>query len=310
MNMNKLKKDSSGIATILLLIIIVVVVAGAGVAAYVVLSNNGGSNEEAPKEMPIAQGLAPGTVLKYDIYNGTKTTQAEFHYVGQNTTSYFVKNVVVISPLISEEEYELVSKGAPAGAKYIGKEDRTTFEGKLNLQIWEYSETINGKKYTFKEYVNPANGLTYYREMRADGVMPVTFTLKYYDLKTQISYTPSSSLGKAYEYTGYVSGVKHTAKLTVIADCTGGKYGIEMSGNVTHLYLSNYPQGVPINAVKDMEGTLPGTIDGDVYVDKLLYGLTNGEMEFYCHATTHIVYGFIVDLDDGPYIIFDLTKKP
>ena len=311
MDLNKLKKDSSGIATILLVIILVVVIAGAGAAAYVVLSNNGGNEDNTPKEMPIVEGLAPGTVIKIDFFDGTQTIATEAHYLGQNAEAWFVKSVWTYASGAKYEGYSMMSKAAFAGAnsgpkKYIGTEERQTFEGKKTLQVWEY--TVNGVK--VKTYINPANGLDYYTEYYKSTATE-TYTLKYYDLKKQTSFTPSNSIGKTYEYAGIdQDDNEYTAKLKCVADCTGGKFGVELSGSFSTYFYSNYMQGLPTTAVKTETVTLNFTLDGAVTVEKWKYEIQSGYMMFYVNPTTHVIHAFAIYFDDGDAILFELTKKP
>jgi len=306
MNLKKIKKDNSGLATILIVVIVVVIVVVAAGAAYVVLSNNGG--EDKSKDVPALDDLAPGTVLRYDYFDGTSTYPFEIQYLGQNATDYFLKITVTLSPLLLSQTYELEPKAAPSGAKKIGQEERTTFEGKIKLDVWEY--TVSGTAY--KDYINPANGLSYYTEA-TKGTVTEKFTLKYHDVKRQTSYTPSNSVGKAYEYTGVdTAGLTYTSKLTMIADCTGGKFGIKMDGSFTPVYfLSNNLQGLPLEAVKDAAATpLAGTIDGTVMCEKWKFDLSNVEILFYVNASSHIIYGFVCTFSDGSIVTFDLSKKP
>lgn len=81
-----MKKDRSGIATILIAVIVVVILAAAACAAYVVLKNE-------PEEK---QTLAPGTVLKYEAAVSGASSVFECSYIGQSKDLYFVELKVPI----------------------------------------------------------------------------------------------------------------------------------------------------------------------------------------------------------------------
>ena len=62
-----MKKDTSGLATILIVVIVVViVVVAAGAAAFVLTSNN---NNNESKDAPAVQDqIAPGTFMEFDMF--------------------------------------------------------------------------------------------------------------------------------------------------------------------------------------------------------------------------------------------------
>ncbi|MCL1811370.1 MAG: hypothetical protein FWG41_04025 [Methanomassiliicoccaceae archaeon] len=69
MIMNKLKKDTCGIATLVIAIVVILVIAGAGVVAYVALSNSDDPGNDDPGSIPAlgGPGLKAGERLTYTL---------------------------------------------------------------------------------------------------------------------------------------------------------------------------------------------------------------------------------------------------
>jgi hypothetical protein len=308
MNLKNLKKDRSGVSTIMMVIVVVIILVVAAGAAYVLLSNKSSDTQE--DEVPI-ETVAPGTVLKYNYFDGKTTMVFEQHYVGQNADDYFIKMVLVITPLLSVQSYDIAPKAGPGDAMKTGEAERTTFEGKKTLEIWEYTEGAA----KVKAYVNPSNGLSYYVEAKT-GTVTETYDLKSYELKWQTSYKVSKSIGKVFEYKGYDADDNvYACGMKCIADCLDGQFGVEIynlsDGSTIMYYLSDFPQGVPVEA-EDMKDAhmLSGTIDGNKMVEKWEYEAGEDTLIFYYDPVSHIVYGFVIEYSDGDTVYFDLSKKP
>jgi flagellar basal body-associated protein FliL len=86
MDLKKMKKDRSGLATIIIVVIIVIILVVAAGAAFFLLSGNGNNDKKEEMEM------APGTSMDFDMsIDDTPMGSVGFILLGQNKDEYFVK---------------------------------------------------------------------------------------------------------------------------------------------------------------------------------------------------------------------------
>jgi hypothetical protein len=316
MNVEKMiRKDRSGIATLLIVLIVVVIIVVAAGAAYVVLSGN----DDKGNEIKVEKEWAPGTKFTYELTPSEMFTEgnAIIELLGQNADSYFTKTTVTMlvpigtsSVQMTYYEYTLSLKedlGVPDGAVKTGTIQIDTMDGKKTLDKWENSDT--GEVH----YIDPSSGIPYGGEMLMDEEV-VTLKLTQYNIAEQEkgSYTPSNAIGMTYTYSGKVGSYTYAGKVTCIADCSNGKYGIKYDlGGASTYFLSNFPQGLPTDAENTGATTSFTTIDGNKTLQEWTYGSINGDVTFYVEASSHIVYRFVwpdSNIEDG--IVFNLTQKP
>jgi len=306
-----MRKDRSGISTVLIAIVVIVVVVVAAAAAYVVLSGN--DNDDGEKE-----AIAPGTVLEYDmsLFGVVVFATYKVDIVGQNADEYFIKvTQTFVEGGLEYSAYTVDSKGIPDGATRTGTTQLDTIHGSKTVNIWEQTE--DGE--TVKSYVDPSNQMLMYKQEGMAEGLPITLDLTKYEPVWQTSYEESEAIGTVYEYTTIVGGHSYDRDMVCVADITGGKYG--MSFDVSNLrdtddvgklcYISNYPEGLPADAVK-VGGiiTIGAANYGNVQVEKWSMSVTNESgitigASFYCDPVTHTVYRAVFD-ESGTPITFEL----
>jgi hypothetical protein len=319
MILRNMKKDMSGISTILIVIIIVVILVAAAGAAYIVLSADNENKEKTPEETG-PKTIAPGTVMVYDLSQTGKlygeTYNPEFNYtvtlVGQSDSIYFVK--LWINDDDDAFWYSTEIKTAPEGAK-ISNIEMETIHGLMELEKWEYTEKFTGET-KFNFYLDPSTGIRYEIEtsyrLDKNTWWDVNEVLRSITPKWQDSYEQSSSIGKnAYEYTTIFSMIPYKVTIECVADCQNNKFGVSYSYSIDDFkeyFLCDTPQGLPAGSVKKGVGILTETIDDQVTVDIWEYThLGSGAKTiFYVGQTSKIIYEIQDEYTDE---IFVLTKK-
>ena len=293
---NKMNMDRSGISTILIAVIVIVVIAVAAAAAYVFLTGN----DEGDKEV-----IAPGTVLEYDqLVNGEYNATLKAEYKGQNADEYFVKisygNVY---------EYGMEPKGMPDGAKKTGTAQLDTILGNKTVDVWEYTED----GIAVKAYADQSNPVLAYKQEWTQSGYSVELVLSSFEPVWQTSYEESEDIGTEYTYIISYGGYSYDRKMVCIADCLDGKYGVSYDvsnfrdGIEVQYYLSNYPEGLPSDAIKVGNMTTIVLLNGEnQQVEKWTMSVPGKiTSSFYCDPVTHIVYRAVFD-ETGAPIVFDL----
>ena len=289
---NKMRGDRSGVSTLLIAVIIAAAVVVAAAAAYVVLPDN---DEK--------ETWAPGTVMEYDIFSGgAKTGTYKTEIIGQNTGNYFIKQTTSAGTT-TQLEYSLDPKKMPEGAVKEGTVALDTKDGRKTLEIWIHQDK--------RQYIDPSSEKVYEVETVINGAA-ATLKLTNDDIKWQKSYKESSAIGKKYEYSKVVDGTTYRATIECVADCQNGQYGVKL--NTSSYFLSNYPQGLPIQAVNSgSTGTLTNTIDGEVEVQIWILTLAGGaEHRYYIDPASHIAYRLALPEStdaNAPLIEYDLRSK-
>jgi hypothetical protein len=310
---NNLKKDRSGVSAIIVVVIVAVVVIAAVAAAFIVAS--GDKDKELEIKMDV---LAPGTVLKYDLFvDGEKYGIMEIQYVGQNAKEYLALLKMAYE---GDDEYAVVyydvdPKELPDGSKRTGTVEMDTIDGKKKLEVVEYemSELVFTSK--IKAYVDPSNGVPYKVERKFSGTTE-TQILAEKEIILQESYEESEHIGLTYEYDFEYMEIGFKFYLVCAVDCLEDRYGILMDlssfpGGVKAYILSNYPQGMHVDA-KDTKKktTLKGTIDGDVEVEIWeAVDVDDSKITYYCERNSKVIYKMVLS-GEGFELIFDLAKKP
>ncbi|MDR2698892.1 MAG: hypothetical protein LBB30_04370 [Candidatus Methanoplasma sp.] len=306
-----IQKDRSGIATVLLVIIIVAVLVVAAGAAYVVMS--GDDDKEEPEEEK--QTLAPGTVMKYDITGIAETPiEGEVTYIGQSAELYFVMLKIPISETMYSVQYDILPKKVPKDAKVSTVE--IDFEGgKKKVTLWEYSTPyLLGENAQSKTYIDPSIGLMYKDETTVLG-MTIVQVLKEYTPQWQESFEESESIGMTSEYAANYMGQIFNLDIVCIAGCGDDQFGVMIDfskvGSPRAYFLSDHPQGLPVDAKYTGNEYTLDTIDGEgksVQVWNILDENENGYV-FYYDPVSHNVYRMVL-ISGATIVIFDLTKKP
>ncbi|MCL2032236.1 MAG: hypothetical protein FWG96_03085 [Methanomassiliicoccaceae archaeon] len=298
--MKGMRKDRAGISTILVIAAVVIVVIAAAVA-YIVLSADNEKEE-----------VAPGTTMKYEVSMGGETLgMFEIHFIGQNADEYLIMEKEV-EDASTTTAYRMSPKGGTP-VKVTGTEELDTIDGKKTLQIQEFTQQVSGMTAQVKAYVDPSNGLPYKEEISLLG-MSMTQILVGYELKWQTSYKESKSVGMTYDYVCKVEGLTLDAKIVCVADCVDDQYGVMYDftayGGGTTYFISDFPQGLPVDAEHKGGTTAITTIDGDISVELWEYvdPIDGTKLYFYIESDTHIIYRFVVDFSVAE-LVFDLTKK-
>ena len=296
MNLKKMKKDTSGLATILIVVIVVViVVVAAGAAAFVLTSNN---NNNESKDAPAVQDqIAPGTFMEFDMFvDNEKLGTFSIEYLGQNATEYFTKVVMSMNlGLLGTYEIETYSlddkatatPGAPTDAdlKKVGTINNfDTFAGKKKVDKWEYTEKIGSTNYKGYLYIDSSTDIIYKIEMPMDmggGVVKtLVMDVKAFTLLTQkpSDYTPSANMGKTTRFALSTNPSK-LVELKVVADCKNNKYGVAfdfsnvISGETVNVYLCDSTDGMITGATK---------VSGDMWkYSEEVMGITYLEINIY-----------------------------
>jgi hypothetical protein len=297
-----IRKDRSGVSTILAVAVIVILVV-AGAAAYIVLS--GGEKGEG------RETIAPGTVLEYKFYaNGDESGAMECTYLGQNADDYFVMWNTLKDGISKGKEYDILPKNAPKDAN-VTTTNLETIEGTITMEIWEYSSWIGKESIQVKAYVNPSNGLMYKEERTLYGNTN-TKVLEEYEPLWQKGYRESNSIGLTFEYNPRQPRTILTWEVRCIADCMNGMYGVEYTiGKDKRYFLSNDPQGLPVDA-EDTGETIEITLDTvDLTKTVRIWKIVlpeEGEILFYCELDTHIIYRIAWPDDRGTLVDFNIRQ--
>jgi len=301
---SKMRKDRSGISTILIVAVIIVVVIIGAAAAYFVLS--GGEKEET---------WAPGTMMKYeetsDILEGPVITVQTI--IGQNNSMYFIMITSEGSDLI---QYDVSPKDDPEDMEIIGTEEIDTIDGLLTLSVVTY--TIPESNYgpqTVKSYVDLETGIAYKNEgtfahpVTGEDITVVQI-LKDYDIVLQTSYKQSKSIGKTYEYVFEIGTESFSANIVCVADCLDGQLGVMydfIDGGKLY-FLSDNIQGLPVDAVNTEATDELETIDGNKTLE--LWVLPVPYSMIFCYEpNTHIVYAFVMVISEEVGLVYELVKK-
>jgi hypothetical protein len=306
-----MQKDRSGISTILVIAVVVILVVAVA-AVYLVLSGDDDKEEkEIEKEI-----LAPGTKLTYDITLSGATSEIEAEYLGQSADLYFIEFREKLTATTWALEYSTLTKKVPEGAK-ASKADIETIHGKKKLDLWEQTTSVSGITTSYKIYVDASIGLVYKQEETALG-MTAVMELKAY---TPIWQKPSEvaesgSIGMVYKYTFPISEeTSFSAEIVCIADCVKNQFGVMYDltdfENLKLYYLSNNPQGLPVDAVDSKRTQTISTLDGNKTVQIWEYVDAAGSgISFYYDQASKIIYRLVFTSTVLSPVIFDLTDKP
>jgi hypothetical protein len=255
--------------------------------------------------------VAPGTMMKYELYaDDEKYAVAEEYFIGQNADEYFVK-IDVVTDTSTTTAYQLSPKKV-GGMKKTGTAEIETFEGTKKLDIIEYSTDTSGVRTQVKAYADPSNGLSYVNELTVQGYTERQVLIDYNIELQTTPYKESDSIGMEYEYDCFYDGRKLLrAYVTCIADCIDGQFGVKYDiGGGPAYFVSNDPQGLPVNAVYKGTNVLTNTIeDRDVPTELFELNMYNIAWKFYCEPDSKIVYEVNIT-QSGVTFTLNLTKKP
>ena len=263
-----LRNDGSGkVSTTVIAIVVVIVIVLVAVALYVVMTNNNDNEDQTTS----GQEIAPGSMLNYSVSGWEGIQSFKMEYVGQSNDAYFIKSTIGIDTVSIIEMYMTQPKDSNEDYKIIGTQVMDTVDGKKTLDVVSF--TSDGSNVT--AFLDKSTGLPYKMDFVDAGW---TLTLTDYKAVTQKSYKQSDSVGLTYEYTyTTVTGTKYKAKVECIADCLNGQYGMvydfsSIGGPYTTMYfISNDPNGIPVDAVKSTSTANLNTMDGTKNVQLWTY---------------------------------------
>jgi hypothetical protein len=297
MNLKNIKKDRSGISTILIVIVVVIVLVVAAGAAYVLLSNNGDKEE---KLNVASDEVAPGTFMEFDMFIDDELLGTfSLEYLGQNAEEYFTKIVMSFNlgvlGTVDMTTYSLSSKesGSPVvdpnlQLKKVStiNDFNTGFAGKKKVDKWEYTEKIGGKDYKGYLFIDAKDDVLYRMEIPMQtegGVKTTVMVVKDFTLKTQKSddYEESAVIGKTARFALSTDPSK-IVEVRCVADCVGGKYGVVfdftyVTGDFMKFFLCDTTDG-------KITGATRGPGDQWKYTSEVL-GIPLFELNIYYKST-------------------------
>jgi len=310
MELKNIKKDRSGLSTILIVVIVAVILVAAAGAAYIVLSNN------SDKPVKPTEEIAPGTIMEYDFkIDGLPTGSFSIAWEGQNAEEYLVKiayefnmgtmgtievSTYSLSPKTSEAP--VIDPNAVLKKVETIKNYDTGFDGKKTVEKWEYTEKIGGVDYKGYLYIAPSNSVLYKFVMPTyTGTVVAVYemTLTFYELKMQKtdSYKESEQIGRTTRFALSTDPTK-IVEVRCVADCINDKYGVVYDftyvvGDFLEYFLCVSPNGKITGATY---------ISGDrwQYKDEIA-GFTNFELNIYYNDSTNSLYKIVLTKGGNTY---------
>lgn len=302
----KLRKDRSGISTMVVAVVVIVIVIVAAAAVYIVFSNDDNKDDK--------EAFGIDTQFNYDI-SGTSSGTAVTgtmgtDVVGQNETQLFLDNDVEISSTTLDVEFDWYymcekSNGAPVDSTKKETKQLDTIDGTKTVTAFEY--TVFGDM-VVTAFVDEDSKITYELEI-SDDTSTITAVLKGYDIEESTPYDPPRGIGQKFTYNVTAGSDTYENALTIqsVAACKESTYGIcytlTSPYSMVEYEVGLSSQGLPVGAERTGQISSLETIDGTKTVFEYKLGDDDDEddqtLMYIDYGNTNIIYKIVIKDPDG-----------